>query len=213
MKILFILLLLVPAGIMNAQRIGEMAPEKPPEIFPPNSWGMDLMFGEGGFGLGTFYRRSLSQTMTGFIDISVSETKDAREVDYVDIFGNTYTPNKVNRSFQLPLNFGLQYRMFTESLTDNFRPYVSVGIGPTFILTDPYTEEFFHAFRFAKLHYGAGGYVGVGANIGVSKTSLVGLNIRYFYSHLFDEGIENLTNEFRKDFGQFFITLNIGIMY
>jgi hypothetical protein len=213
MKIFFILLLLVPAGFISAQKIGEFAPQKPPEIFPPNIWGMDIMFGEGGFGLGTFYRRSLSMTMTGFVDVSISETKDEREVDYVDIFGNTYTPNKVNRSFQVPVDFGLQYRMFSESVTENFRPYVCVGVGPTFIMTDPYNEEFFHALRFSKLHYGAGGYFGLGANIGVSKTSLVGLKVYYFYSHVFGEGIENLIGDFRKDFGQFFITLNLGIMY
>jgi len=213
MKIFLILLLLVPAGLINAQKIGELAPEKPPEIFPQNIWGMDLMFGEGGFGLGTFYRRSFSLTTSGFIDISISETKDEREVDYVDIYGNTYTPNEVNRSFQVPVNIGLQYRMFAESLTENFRPYIVVGVGPTFIITDPYNHEFFNAIRYSKLHYGAGGYVGLGANIGVSKTSLIGLKFYYYYSHVFDEGIENLTNDFRKDFGQFFITLNLGIMY
>jgi hypothetical protein len=213
MKIFLILLLMIPAGFINAQKIGEFAPEKPAEVFPPNIWGMDLMFGEGGFGVGTFYRRSFSQTTTGFIDLSFSETKDEREVDYVDIFGNTYTPNKVNRSFQLPVNFGLQYRIFSESITENFRPYICLAAGPTFIITDPNDHEFFNAIRYSKLHYGAGGYVGMGANIGVSKTSLVGLKIYYYYSHVFDQGIENLTNEFRKDFGQFFITLNLGIMY
>jgi hypothetical protein len=213
MKIILILLLLVSGGFVNAQRIGELAPEKPPEIFPPNIWGMDLMFGEGGFGLGTFYRRSFSLTTTGFVDISFSETKDEREVDYVDIYGNSYTPNAVNRSFQVPVNFGIQYRIFAETLTENFRPYIVMGVGPTFIITDPYDHEFFNAIRYSKLHYGAGGYIGLGANMGISKKSLVGLKIYYYYSHIFDNGIENLTNEFRKDFGQFFITLNLGIMY
>jgi len=213
MKIFFILLLMIPAGLINAQKIGELAPERPAEVFPPNIWGMDIMFGEGGFGLGTFYRRSFSKTVTGFIDLSFSETKDERELDYVDIYGNTYTPNKVNRSFQVPVNFGLQYRIFSETITENFRPYICLGVGPTFIITDPYDHEFFNAIRYSKLHYGAGGYVGMGANIGISKTSLVGLKIYYFYSHVFDQGIENLTNEFRNDFGQFFITLNLGIMY
>jgi hypothetical protein len=213
MKIFLILLLLIPAGFINAQKIGEFAPDKPPEVFPPNVWGMDLMFAEGGFGLGTFYRRNFSLTTTGFVDFSISETKDEREIDYVDIFGKTYTPNAVNRSFQLPVNFGLQYRMFSETLTENFRPYIFIGVGPTFIITDPSDHEFFNAFRYSKLHYGAGGYIGFGANMGVSKSSLVGLNVRYFYSHVFDSGIENLTNEFRKDFGQFIISLNLGIMY
>ena len=53
-----LILILLPLGFINAQRIGKMAPEKPPEVFPENSWGMDIMFGEGGFGLGTFLRKT-----------------------------------------------------------------------------------------------------------------------------------------------------------
>jgi hypothetical protein len=213
MKVFMTILLLLPFGFISAQKIGEMAPDKAPEVFPNNGWGMDIMFGEGGFGLGTFYRRQLSQTLTGFVDFSISETKDEREVTYVDYFGNTYTPNKVYRSFELPLNFGIQYRMFQESLTDNFRPYINIGVGPTFIVTTPYEEEFFASFKWAQVKYAVGGYIGIGSNVGISKTSLVGLNVRYYYCHVFGNGIENLLGDFRKDIGQLAICLNLGIMY
>jgi hypothetical protein len=213
MKVLVLFLLMLPFGLSSAQKIGELAPEKPPEIFPNNSWGIDLLFGEGGFGLGTFYRRLLSDNITSFVDFSISETKDEREITYVDYWGNTYTPDKVNRAFQMPVNFGIQYRMFAESLTDNFRPYVNVGIGPTIIITTPYEQEFFSAFGNAKAHYAIGGYIGLGCNMGLSKSNLVGLNVRYYYSYVFGDGIENLTNEFRKKFGQIAITLNLGIQY
>lgn len=213
MKVLMMFLLLLPFGFANAQKIGELAPEKPPEVFPPNSWGVDLMFGEGGFGLGTFYRKAFSQNLSGFVDFSISELKDAREVQYIDYFGNTFTPNKVNRAFLFPINFGAQFRLFSDELTDNLRPYISVGLGPTIILTAPYNQEFFSSFKYAKAHYAAGGYIGLGANFGISKTNLVGLNVRYLYAHVFDNGIENLSNQFRTDIGQLYITLNLGIMY
>ncbi|MFA5806023.1 MAG: hypothetical protein WC879_15405 [Melioribacteraceae bacterium] len=213
MKALMILLLLVPLGLTSGQKIGELAPVRPPEIFPNNTWGVDIMFGEGGFGLGTFYRRLVTQDLTGFIDFSISETKDEREVQYIDYFGNTFTPDKVNRSFQMPINFGLQYRLFSESLTENLRPYLTFGVGPTLIITTPYDKEFFNAFGYAQTKYAIGGYVGFGANMGTSKSNLVGLNVRYYYTYVFGEGIENLTNNFRKKFGQFALTLTVGIMY
>jgi hypothetical protein len=213
MKVFAIILILFPAAFLNAQRLGELAPERVPEVFPPNSWGADIMFGEGGFGLGTFYRHSLSPTISGFVDFSISELKDEREVEYTDIFGNTYTPNKVNRAFLFPVNFGMQYRIFSESIIENFRPYISFGIGPTFILTDPYSTEFFAAFKAAQLHYAAAGYIGMGANFGLSKTSLIGINFHYLYAHIFGDGIEGLVGSFRKDFGQFYISLNLGLMY
>ncbi|NJD22991.1 MAG: hypothetical protein FIA82_10055 [Melioribacter sp.] len=213
MKVLMILLLIVPFGLSSAQKIGELAPERPPEIFPNNAWGVDVMFTEGGFGLGTFLRKSLAVDLTGFVDFSISETKDEREVTYIDYFGNSYTPDKVNRSFQLPLNFGVQYRMFSESLTDNLRPYLAAGIGPTLIITTPYDKEFFNAFGSAQTKYAIGGYVGFGANMGTSKSNLIGLNVRYYYTYVFGDGIENITNVFRKNFGQFALTLTVGIMY
>lgn len=209
----YLIFLLLPLVSVNAQRIGELAPERHPEIFPDNSWGADLMFGEGGFGLGTFLRKNFSQEITGFIDISFSESKDDREVEYIDYWGNKITPNKENRVFLIPLNFGIQYRLFTESLTDNLRPYLNAGIGPTLAVSTPYDREFFNAFGHARAHYAVGGYVGFGANFGLSKSNLVGINARYYYTHLFDAGVENLTGRLRKDFGHFYLTLNIGIMY
>ena len=213
MKVFTLILLLFPAAFLNAQKLGEMAPERPPEVFPPNSWGADFMFGEGGFGLGTFYRRSISRTMTEFVDFSISELKDEREVQYTDIFGNTTTPDKVNRAFLFPVNFGIQYRIFSESIIENFRPYISFGLGPTFILTDPYNREFFSAFRASQIHYAAGGYIGMGADIGLSKTNLIGISFHYLYAHLFGDSIEELIGSYRNDFGQLYISLNLGLMY
>ncbi len=213
MKIISLFIFIVLIGINNGQTIGEMAPEKPPAEFPTNSWGVDIMFGEGGLGLGTFFRNSFSTNATGFIDFSISESKDDKEVEYVDFFGRTFTIGKENRVFLLPLYFGLQYRLFSNTLTDNLRPYVNFGVGPTFVVTTPYDREFFNAFGKAQMHYAAGGYVGFGANIGISKSNLVGINLRYYYIKLFNEGVENMTDRFRKEIGSFYLTINIGIMY
>lgn len=210
---IYILLVLLPIASLQAQRIGELAPEKSPEVFPDNSWGADLMFGEGGFGLGTFLRKNFSHDITGFVDLSFSESKDDREVEYIDFWGNKFTLGKVNRVFLIPLNFGIQYRLFSESLTDNLRPYINAGVGPTLAISTPYDQEFFSAFGDAKAHYAVGGYIGLGANFGLSKSNLVGINVRYYYVHIFGDGVENLEGRFRKSFGHFYLTLNLGIMY
>lgn len=198
---------------MSAQKIGELAPDKAHEVFPGNMLGADIIFGEGGFGLGTFYKKSFSRNITGFVDFSISETKDDREVTYIDYYGNSFTPDKVNRAFLFPLNFGIQYRIFSESLTENLRPYLSFGIGPSIILTTPYEKEFFSAFGDAKVHYAAGGYIGLGADMGVSKKNLIALNVRYYYNQILGDGIEIMTNSNHKSFGQFCLMLTLGVMY
>ena len=214
-KLLLTLFVLIPIIFTNAQEIGEMAEEKPPKIFPDNSLGIDIMFSEGGFGLGFFYRRQLNQRMTVFTDLSISEAKDDQEIEYVDPFYpyQSITYGKKNRIFIFPLNFGMQYRLLENSLTDNLRPYINLAVGPSMVVTTPYDREYFNAFGKAHAKYALGGYIGFGANFGLDNNSLVGLNIRYYIIHLFDDGVESLYGKYKKDLGGIFITINLGMMY
>lgn len=199
---------------ISAQQIGKMAPEPEPMNFPPNAWGVDLMISEAGFGLGTFLRQSFSTELTGFIDFSFSETKDNREVEYIDYYGQTYSIGKVNRVFLLPLYVGLQQRLFSHTLTDNLRPYINAAVGPTAIVSTPYAKEFFSAFGDAVTKVGLGGYIGFGANFGLSKSNLVGINVRYYYVQILDGNkVESLRGKFKDHFNSIYITINIGMMY
>ena len=208
------IILTVFCGTMHAQGIGELAPDKDPIVFPPNAYGLDVMFGEGGFGLGGFYKHDLAKDLTFSVDLSVSEAKDENEFEYVDPYtGESYTYGKKNRVLLLPLNFGMQYRLFSESLGDNLRPYINIAAGPATVVTTPYDMEFFTAFKKAQARYTAGGYVGVGANFGLEQKNTLGINIRYYIIHFFDEGVESLEGRFQKNLGGFYITLNLGIMY
>lgn len=212
-KLIFLILLSIPTNFLVAQDIGELEPPKPPEVFPSNAWGFDLLVGESGFGFGGFYRRQLSTKFTLFADISISEAKDEREVEYIDIYGQSFTVGKENRVFQIPINFGAQFRLFENELTDNLRPYINVGVGPTIALTTPYSVEFFKAFSYAQAIYGYGGYAGLGANFGLDKNNLIGLNLRYYYLKFLDEGVEILNGRYKNILGGFYITLNFGFMY
>ena len=213
MKRILLFMIMVSAISINGQKIGELAPEKPLEKFPLNSWGIDILVGESGFGLGTFYRYSFTNTTTGFVNFSISESKDEREFEYIDWYGQSYVVGKKNRVFFLPVNFGLQYRMFEKTVTENLRPYINAGVGPTFLITSPYEKEFFNSLGYARMEYAVGGYIGLGANFGLSKSNLVGLNIRYYMAHIFGKGVENLENKYRKNISTFYITLNLGVMY
>jgi hypothetical protein len=213
MKKTILFLIMLSFSTVYAQKIGELAEEKPPEEFPPNSWGMDILIGEGGFGLGAFYRHSFTDKVTGFVDFSISESKDDREFEYIDMFGQPFVIGKKNRVFFLPLNAGIQYRLFAKELTANLRPYINAGIGPNFIISTPYSEEFFNAFGYASMKYAIGGYIGIGANFGLSKSNLVGLNVRYYYAKILGDGVENMANSFRSTISSMYVTLNIGIMY
>ena len=213
MKRLLVILFFLPLFFLYGQKIGELAPEKPPAEFPANAWGADLLFSDGGFGLGTFFRKSFSTKVTGFIDISFSESKNAREFEYFDYYGRSIVVGKEHRVYLIPLNVGIQYRIFEKDLTDNLRPYFAAGIGPTLGVSTPYKDEFFSSFSSAKYHLAVGGYIGFGADFGLSKSNLLGLNMRYYYAKFITEGVEHLKSQVKNEIGAFYITLSIGMMY
>ena len=213
LAIVCLFLTAVPISNIYSQGIGELAPPKPLEVFPKNAWGMDIMFGDAGFGLGTFFRKQLDVKWTAFVDLSFSETKDDREFEYIDYYGNIITIGKKNRVFQMPVNFGLQYRLFENTITDNLRPFLCAAAGPTLLVTTPYELEFFNSFGKAQAKYAVGGYVGLGANFGLDKSSLVGITFKYYYSKLLKGGVESLYGREKTEIQGFFITLNLGLMY
>jgi hypothetical protein len=178
-----------------------------------NALGLDLLVSNSGFGLGAFYRRQYTDDLYGFGTFSISEVKDDREVEQYDPFtGETFVPGKVNRFLLLPLIFGVQDRLFREDITDNFRPYITAAVGPTLVYSAPYNREFFNSLGHGQAHYTVGGYVGFGAFFGLDPGSLVGVSFRYYFVPLKDQ-LESLEGQYMKQFGGFFITINIGTMY
>jgi len=63
----------------------KQTPAVPPDQEPYNNvWGLDILISNDGFGLGTFYRRLFTPDLSGVISLSVSESKDEREVEQYD---------------------------------------------------------------------------------------------------------------------------------
>ncbi len=199
-----------------------------------NAWGLDVLISNDGFGLGTFYRREFTPDLSGSITFSISESKDDREVERIDPYTQrTFVPGKLNRFLVMPLMFGIQQRLFRDDIMDTFRPYVNIGAGPTMIFSAPFTDvertaaglthtqvEFFKSLGRGQAHYTASVFIGAGANFGSDKSNLFGVNFRYYFTYLLSDGIPSLYDEntgdiidAKKDFGGFFITLNVGMLY
>jgi hypothetical protein len=175
-----------------------------------NAWGADVLVSTNGFGLGAFYRHEYAEDLAGYVDFSVSEAKDDNEVEYIDPYTfQSYVPNKVNRFLLLPIFVGIQKRMFADDIVDNFRPYINGAVGPTMIYVFPYDQDYFSALGHGSARYTAGGYVGFGAFIGSERSTLFGMDFRYYYVP-YPGGIESLENTVKKQFGGFYITFNFG---
>ena len=196
-----------------------------------NAWGVDLMLSNNGFGAGAFLRHEFTDVLSGFVQLAISDVKDDGEVDYIDPYtGQSITPGKVNRLLLIPVTFGLQYRLFRDDIVDNFRPYLTAGLGPSMIFVSPYADptletlpdgttftyynqiDFFSSLHRGQMKYTLGGFVGAGAYFGLEKGSLTGVSIRYYYVP-YSPGIQSLQGISLKKFGGFYIILNFGSLY
>jgi hypothetical protein len=88
-----------------------------------------------------------------------------------------------------------------------------LGVGPNLVVTTPFEKEFFSSFGSAKAQVAFGGYAGIGANFGINKRNLLGLNVRYYYSHLFNGGVEGMKGVFRENLSGVYLTITLGTMY
>ncbi|MEK7818406.1 MAG: hypothetical protein AAB255_01280 [Bacteroidota bacterium] len=181
-----------------------------------NFWAFDINISNGGFGLGGQYRTQLTKNLYSFVTFSINEAKDDKEVEYVDYWGASYVPGKINRFVLMPLFLNCEYRLFDNLLANNIRPFISLGGGATAIFVSPYNKDIdiFTSFKSGKSKYAIGGIVGIGANLGNEETGFTGLNIRYNFIS-YKDGIPSLKTidnvERRKsDFGGIIVSLTFA---
>lgn len=178
-----------------------------------NNWSINILFSNNGFGLGATLYKDINRNLSAFGSIFFSGAKDDREFEQIDIFGNTYTPNKINRLFMIPVNFGLQYRLFRESVTDELRPFINFGITPTTIIYTPYSDAFLSSFSDARARFTVGAFAGFGADYLTGRKSAVSLNIRYYYIYLFGSGVESLMAKEMNYFGGLYLVFSYNFMH
>ncbi len=178
-----------------------------------NSWGVDILASTNGFGAGVFYHHQYSRDLTGYVDFAISEAKDENEVDFIDYYGNSYTPGKVNRFLIFPLYFGVEERLFADDIMDNFRPFVNAAVGPTVIYVFPYDQEYFSALGHGQAKYTVGGYLGLGSYFGSEQANILGINLRYYFVP-YPHGLASMQNNsgisIKKEFGGLYITVSFG---
>jgi hypothetical protein len=196
-----------PKSKQESQRLSDE------ELIPrANAWGADLMLGNDGFGMGFFYHRLFSDVFTGSVSLSFSEIKDSRQLEFVDSWGNQSSPNKINRVFRVPFFAGVQYRLFKDVILDNFRPYLNAGAGPVLLYITSAQRDFFSSLGHGDTRLTVGGFLGFGAHFGFDRTSVLGVNVRYYLVPL-PTGIRSVEEGDLDNGNGFFITLNFGFSF
>jgi hypothetical protein len=197
-----------------------------PHAYRPetDAFGIDLDLSNNGFGLGFFYRHEYNDELSGMLNFTISDVKDNAEVEQYDYWsGSTVVPGKLNRLMLMPLFASVQYRLFKDDIADNFRPYITGGLGPAMIVVAPYATytddgyggiqqnqiDFFTSLKYAQLRYTFGGFVGAGLYFGSQQGTMTGISLRYLYIP-YSPGIEVMQGGFMNSFGGLFLTITFG---
>lgn len=177
------------------------------------AWGIDLIFSNSGFGIGSFYQYNITKDLFTFASLYISGARNTDEFEYYNWeTGQTFIPNKVNRLYMFPMILGLQQYVLTDVISESLKLFLQGGIGPTFILSTPYDREFFSAFSYGKFYTRLGTFLGVGADVGTG-TSLFSINARYYYIPFGGDGLESIEKFPIKDFGGLFLSLSLGTRF
>lgn len=168
--------------------------------------GLNIALTNSGFGLGGYLMRSVSTTSSFLADFMITTVKDEREQRFFNFFGESIIPNKENYLHVLPVQIGLQKRLFKDSIEDNFRPYFHVSAGPTLGWVSPYYDDengngrrdvneniydIISAFPKGRAEYGMGGTIAIGAHFGISKKVTQGIRFGYTFQW-FPAGVQLL---------------------
>lgn len=179
----------------------------------PSAIGGSLFFSSSGYGAGLFYEGSLTPSLSGFVDLKIS---GVRSGDELQVYNNDpesihyqsfFVPGKVNRLWQAPLMVGVKKELFRDVFFDNFRPFVSVGLGGSTVIATPYDQSFFKAFGSATLSLVPGGFVGVGAEVTEWRPG-IGFSARLYYLPAGD-GIESIEGEPITNLGGLSLALTV----
>ena len=180
-----------------------------------------ILLTNSGFGLGGNYRYALSSGVSMLVELSIGAGKDEREVAFFDRFGRRDIPHKANYLLMVPVQIGLEKRVFRNDIEDNFRPYWQFSAGPTLGWEYPYfqdcngdgsynrsadcngdgeiasgegerTYDAIGALIKGSFRFGIGGTLALGAHFGRSQKLTQGVRIGYTFTYFLKDGIQLL---------------------
>lgn len=168
----------------------------------PNYWTFNVQISSEGFVLGGARNFKLAPythlNVAG--DIFWVRGKD----EQVDVFGNTINGESI---MILPLTFNIKRRLLGESLTNTFRPFMSIGGGGVFgwYIDGDASKADLDSLGHKKTQVAITGIAGIGADFGKPGRSAYGFDIKYqllrFPNHLgLRKSFDNLQIGFHVNF-------------
>jgi hypothetical protein len=196
LRILLIILVLPAAGAA-AQSVAA-----PPlaSADHDSGFGISVLLTNYGFAFGGMVRLGIAPNTSFVADASLGTARDEREQEFfIGPFGETITLFKRNHFLMMPLNLGLEQRLFAVAIEDDFRPFLQTSFGPVIGYQWPYFDDLnqngiresgeprrgFFDLSDGEFRLGLGGALALGAYFGEGQRA-VGVRIGYSAQYFFE---------------------------
>lgn len=171
-----------------------------------NSWGFAGFFNDYGWGLGFYYRHIFNSDISAIAQLDLGTAKGSRE------FG-AYNEIKINRIFVFPLLVSAQYRLLQSTLGESFRPYITAGAGPVFVMTNDGQKDYFSALPHSTFHTTWGANIGIGSYFGSDPKTTFGASFKFFIIPYPAPGIESTLGNFLTNFSGIALSVTYGFNF
>jgi hypothetical protein len=210
-KIIFLTLIFAISFSANAQNnpktslknIGDMR----------NNWGLGFIYSDKGYGVAATYFKNIGSSTDLSLNLGITGITDPQEFEQFDIYGNSYIANKVHRVFLIPLNIGIQNYVFKDDIEGNFRPFVSAGITPAVVISNPYDKSYFKALGYFNSSFAFGGYVGIGMEYIEFRNVALSMNVKYYYLPVLGSEVSSLRDKPINDVGGLHINFGLNFLH
>lgn len=176
-------------------------------------FGFNISLNDFGVGAGGQLRFGLMPYTEALATLKIMALKDPKEQTFTDFLGYRTIPEKYQRVLAIPFYVGLKQRFFADAISDNFRAYSSLSVGPTFAFSYNYFEDYnLNGFRendrriypvvepvndvltgwsTSKTHWGFGGELVLGVDFGDNFANISSIQFGYTMNY-FADGIQVL---------------------
>jgi hypothetical protein len=142
--------------------------------------GIVFTMAETGSGFGGFFSWPLLQSMHFGLATDLLFIRDSKEITYTDpYYYYPVTYNKINNVYLIDIFFIVKKRLFSKSMDEGFRPFITAAAGPIYGIN--------HPEKWAKKQYGLsntsdltlGGFFGAGVDINAGSSYFFSIRAQY----------------------------------
>jgi hypothetical protein len=99
------------------------------KIYKESEIGLDLNVNTSGGGIGLFYHKEFLLNYFWGANLNIISIRDEGELTVYDPRFGYIKINDPNDLFLIPVYLDIRRRLFSESIEDNFRPFITIGAG------------------------------------------------------------------------------------